>query len=345
MTDLKERLSDIEGLAQPDLWDEIEDRAHPAMARSRPSPVETVLKQDRHRVVGRRVALGAVVAGVLAVAIALPSVLPNGRGAAQRTAAAAFLLRASTVAAHQPAAAVPGPGQFLYTKTETTGGAQNYNVVTQDGYYQVLDRQWDETWAATDGSGRDRLKSGPGTIPSAKERAVWISAGRPSLAARTTDQMFKKGGLAYVDLSGLPRYPKQLLKAIEDRKAEGGPPGARETFTIIGDLLRQAYPWPKLRAALFQVAAGIPGVELVSPVTDPVGRTGVSIEETSNGIRSEWIFDPETSALLAVRVTVLHPRPSAYPDAQTVWWEAYLARGVVNSTSQRPKTDADFASG
>jgi len=52
----------------------------------------------------------------------------------------------------------------------------------------------------------------------------------------------------------------------------GGPPGDWETFAIIGDLLRETHAPPALRAALYEVAANLSGVEYIGEVKDAVGR-------------------------------------------------------------------------
>ena len=159
-----------------------------------------------------------------------------------------------------------------------------------------------------------------------------------------------------VKFSGKPRRADELLEAvaekaagwgddrfelrakIESREIESGPPGDAETFTIIGDLLRETYAPPALRAALYQVAAGLPGVELVGETKDHEGRDGVGVAYTSEGIRHELIFDPDTSALLGEQDVVVDPAPTHLDvGAGTVLgWAAYLSSGVVDSISDRP---------
>ena len=94
------------------------------------------------------------------------------------------------------------------------------------------------------------------------------------------------------------RIPDALLQVIEDRTIVGGPPGDAETFVLIGDLLRETYASPALRAALYEVAAGLPGVELIGNVRDASGRPGVAVAYEHDGARNELIFDPETAAML-----------------------------------------------
>ena len=65
-------------------------------------------------------------------------------------------------------------------------------------------------------------------------------------------------------------------------------------FTIVGDLLRESPAPPALRRALWEVAATIPGVQLVGPVTDAAGRAGVAVERG----RARYVLDPSDGRLL-----------------------------------------------
>jgi len=137
----------------------------------------------------------------------------------------------------------------------------------------------------------------------------------------------------------LPADPEQLGTLIEERKIEGGPPGDAETFTIIGDMLRETYAPPQLRSALYQIAAGLPGVELVGTVKDEVGRDGVAVGYTSHGIRHELIFDPDTSALLGERYMVTDPgqvQEGHFQVGSVFGWAVYLSSGIVDGTDQHP---------
>src|SRR5205085_10637482 len=114
-----------------------------------------------------------------------------------------------------------------------------------------------------------------------------------------------------------------------------------EMFTLVGDTLRETNASPQLRSALYQVAATIPGVELVGTVTDQAGRQGTAVGLTSGGaggpIQHQLIFDPDTSALLFEQ-TVLEGHAS-WTDAEpgsVITWSVYLASGVVDSTDQTP---------
>ena len=85
---------------------------------------------------------------------------------------------------------------------------------------------------------------------------------------------------------------------LSARRIEGGPPGPAEDFVQVGDLLRETDASPALRAAIYQVAAKIPGVVALGTVTDHAGRSGIGLAYDDHGVQSALIFDPATSALL-----------------------------------------------
>jgi hypothetical protein len=119
---------------------------------------------------------------------------------------------------------------------------------------------------------------------------------------------FATGGTS-VDWDGLFALPTEV-EALERRLRAGingaGPDDDSELFVIVGDLLRESPAPPALRRALWQVAARVPGVELVGAATDMSGRTGTAVrrggttyvvdqndgrllEEQSHGWRSTYL--------------------------------------------------------
>ncbi|MGB8880874.1 MAG: hypothetical protein WCD11_31535, partial [Solirubrobacteraceae bacterium] len=101
------------------------------------------------------------------------------------------------------------------------------------------------------------------------------------------------------------------------------------------------------RAAAFRALEQIPGVRYLGAARDPVGRAGVAIALdrtaterifTINGpatgamvrLRSELIFNPSTSALLAQETLLLDPPP--IPGVRAPFptnWSVYLTSRVV----------------
>jgi len=230
------------------------------------------------------VAAGAATAaaGATALAIGLLSgpagtALPAGASGHPQAATVTALYKLSKVAARQRTGTAPGPGQFQYTSS--VGINQSCTVARL--YYCVNFREQREIWIGPDGSGRIRGTETDPVFPTAKDRQNWKALGReaPPLVGPPSDERFGPGGLSTgpVDLSKLPTDPAKLAEMISSRKIEGGPPGPAEDFVQVGDLLRETSASPELRAALFKVAAGIPGVKLLGTVTDSDGRSGTAI--------------------------------------------------------------------
>jgi hypothetical protein len=241
-----------------------------------------VRRHRRPRGLVLSVAAGAAAAAAGATALALGllsgpagTALPGAASGHPQAATVAALHKLSRVAARQSAVGPPGPGQFQYTSS--VGINQACTVARL--YFCVNYREQREIWIGADGSGRIRETSSDPTFPSAKDRHNWIALGKPKLLTGPSDDHFGPGGLSDgpVDLSKLPTDPAQLAAMISSRKIEGGPPGPAEDFVQVGDLLRESDASPALRAALFKVAAGIPGVKLLGTVTDSDGRSGTAI--------------------------------------------------------------------
>jgi hypothetical protein len=172
-----------------------------------------------------------------------------------------------------------------------------------------------------------------------------VSDGSPDIlpASSDVDSIEAKGALVVPDLSNLPTNPGTLLAGVEARTVGSSfdaPAGAAGTFEIIGDLLRETDASPRLRAALYQAAAQMPGVTLIGTVTDAAGRSGTAVAYASGGEQNELIFDPTTSVLLGEATVVTDPTQLCRLDVSvgTVLGEtSYVASGVVNSTSDVPE--------
>jgi hypothetical protein len=270
--------------------------------------------------------LGAT-AVVAAAAIVASIVLPSGDTGGASPAAAGVLRQAARTAAKAPATAPPAPGQFVYTKSQS----QNENTAVVDNQaINFFQPQTREIWIGPDGSGRLRVSNGRPRFATSADRANWVAEGKPVLTgAATSDENFGAGGLSYLDLSKLPADPAELKQLIVDRTIEGGPPGDAETFTIIGDLLRETYAPPAVRSALYTIASELPGVQLIGTTTDHAGRSGIAVAYVSHGVGQELIFDRQTSALLGEQTV----------DGNTgkvQGWTSYLSSGVVDSTTSTP---------
>ena len=282
----------------------------------------------------------AAAAAIVAAAVIIPQLTSDSPLGGVQSAAADALNKVADVAAGQQATAPPAAGQFVYTKTRAVWEADTYGAgPNHDQNFAIMMPVTRESWIGPDGSGRLLETNGAPSFRTPDDRSAWVAAGRPDLrAGQTSNETYGKGGLSYVDLSNLPTDTAQLRQLIVDRKVEGGPAGDAETFTIIGDLLRETWASPALRAALYRIASELPGVQLVGTVQDQAGRSGTAVAYTSNGVSQELIFDPATSALMGEESVVADPakvKPTA-PAGTVLSWSVQLASGVVDSTSQAP---------
>ena len=111
-------------------------------------------------------------------------------------------------------------------------------------------------------------------------------------------------GLTWDQLYALPTDPAKLGAVLSNRvkgygpdpNPTGGVSAVQEEFVEIGDLLRESPASPALRKALYEVAAGIPGVRLVGNLKDALGRTGVGVARDGE---DTLLIDPASGQLLA----------------------------------------------
>jgi hypothetical protein len=316
------------------------------------SRIEAEQRRPRRQLTHRRhwLLAACVVTAAAVVVIAVTVVLPSGKGDGlssagkyihklpristngneNRQLVSAVLLRAARTAGTQPAV-TPGPGQFVYTKSESVYEAV---TATQQGFVPIaFQPSTREIWISPDGSGRILDSSGHLFFARHADAVYYYNAYRNQMDlmnGHVSDD--HEGDLGYIDLSNVPTDPTQLKQLIDSRKLEGGPPGNAETFQIIGDLLRDTSAPPAVRSALYTIVSQLPGVELIGPTHDQIGRPGTGVAYVSRGLRNELIFDPQTSALLAEQQSVVETsRWNPFPPGSVIGWAAYLASGVVDS--------------
>ncbi|HET6998642.1 MAG TPA: CU044_5270 family protein [Solirubrobacterales bacterium] len=354
-------MKDVELLRQfrealPSARDESRETARAALLERTEAAGRTGLEGRAPAWRSRRVRLAVAGVGIAAVLVALPVAIFGGSGRVEP--AAADILRETAVVAATREATTPGPGEFLYTRSKSA-------YLTATPYLPAGERhlctgrnpcdmtgapQWSalrpvvrETWVSFDGSrmGRAREVSGEARFVSEDQRRHWVAAGEPPLPeAGHVEDMTLSGSGEFVDASGLPTDPVSLRELIEARKIPGlsGPPGEAETFVLIGDMLRGTYLPAEIRAALYEVTAELPGVELLGKVEDPVGRPGMGVAFTDEkrGTRQELIFDPETSVLLGERVSLVRSGVYGFeaPPGTPIGYTAYLESKVVDSVGK-----------
>ena len=95
-------------------------------------------------------------------------------------------------------------------------------------------------------------------------------------------------------LQSIPTQPDALLAYLKAGKKWTN----HNPATEIGDMIRETIMPPALAAALYRLAATLPGATLVPHATNVAGRAGIGIMWTSKTARqvykNEWIFDKTT---------------------------------------------------
>jgi len=288
---------------------------------------------------GVRIAAIGFALAVIAAVVSVTGVA--GRGETE-TALARVLNQVADVASEQQSQS-PGPHQFLYTRSRSAylstvafaPGCEERPCEASEEWSVLVPRR-NESWVPFDGFrfGRVRSVTGKPEFVSEVQRAAWVAAGSPPLArAGQVEDSTLTGGVP-LDGEDLPTDPAALRRLVEAREIPGveGPPGEAETFVLIGDMLRHAYLPASVRAALYEATAELPGVELLGAVEDPAGRpgTGIAYADRKRGVRHELILDPETSALLGERDSLIRSGAHGF-EGTTIGYAAYLEEKVVDS--------------
>ena len=277
----------------------------------------------------RRLALAAAAAAVALAAAALVGL--GTRGDSTASAATVALRKAAAVARAQPPLHRPGPGEYLYVKS--VDAYLGTAVYSGNVSFSALTPHVREVWLGPAG-GRVRVRTGRAEFVSERDRQTWIELGRPNLGDRGGDDM-RVPPARPLDL---PADPDALWDRLERDAQHGGSSVPDQMFTLVGDSLRETSATPAQRAALYEVAARIPGVELLGRVTDRSGRPGVAVArvDEANRIRYTLIFDPKTSALLGEEQAVVDGNALGYPAGTVIGYATYVRSGIVDSLGRRP---------
>ena len=335
----------------------IEERIRSALAPYRLDEALTPIADDGRsafRWRRRRLPISLAAAAALALVVfVLATLLPVGAGGPD-PAVASILHRFGQIAGRAAPEPAPRPGQYVYTETMAQESYLHYDGAYRFVYTVSVTTQ---QWLGTDGSGRQVNTTGRPSFPTEADRSryeSYLASGAKEADlmqadwGKTTQDRYGPGGLYWRDTSTLPTDPTELGRLIEDREIVGGPDGDWESFVLATDLIRDSYARPELRAALYAYMAGLSGIELLGSTTDALGRPGVALASTHDGIRNEVIFDRSNAKILEERQVVLDPDESvlqnpgsgevAYANAgQTFYASTYASFGaVVDSMTEEP---------
>lgn len=308
-------------------------------------------KPRRRRV---RVGVVVVVALLAAALVAALLIVPTG---SPGSSAAATLNEAAQVAASRPSGPVPGAHEYLYYEM-TQGGVQATPVSAGQKAILYHYAQTSDTWVAPNGSGRQRITSGPDTVVLPSQRAEWESSRYRVIPPTTSDTTFPTtfagihpvGGplivpngrqssyvLSYPDTAKFPTQPAALERAIKKYFGVTGG-GSSTVFFLAGDAL-QVGASPALRAALFKLVEQLPGVTLLGRTKDASGRVGTGVALSTSHFRDILVFNPHTSAVLGdLTVTVRSSSMlgTVVPKGTVVDFTTFGKTGVTSSITRRP---------
>jgi hypothetical protein len=217
------------------------------------------------------------------------SASPSGTSKPAEYTTAAMLLRAAGNAAGAQQGGWPDAAYWHVTSTYTQSG-HTYQREIWIGHHAsgvLIDH----------GVGPGVMPLGPGVFPDGHSGVTW-----DQLYAMPTDPAALGALLA-----------NNVKDFGPDPNPTGGVSSVQEEYVSIGDLLRESPASPALRKALYDVAAGIPGVRLVGNMKDARGRTGVGVERNGETL----LIDPATGQLLA--------------DIVGTWTATYVTQGPASS--------------
>jgi hypothetical protein len=353
----------------------------------------------------RRVLRVPLAAGLaVGAAIVLVVALVPGTESPQ-SAAAAALTHLASQATQEPITL--GPSQYLYTEVERPTNVVTTGRASGASYSWYLSGSV-QTWVAADGSGRQVTTTDPTPrFFSSADRTLWVAAGQPPLAippgqlSRTEN--FGPGSTSEVntpvplyDVSNLPTDSGALAMVLgnENQGSEdlGTLPAGISTLDSVSacdssscSLFERAAALlqgpdvgetPALRAALFQVLASVPGIQLLGTTVDPTGQSGLglqlvdhvpastetvicepgnapatSVTETHPASAATFtiVVDPQTTTVLSSGETFTPSLTAALPNPcgssggssqarrLTPSWSTVLAQGIVDSETAIPR--------
>lgn len=270
----------------------------------------------------RRILIPAAGLGLAAALAVL--LLTGGHGRTVDAAAAAALRDVADAARAQPPTLPVGARGVLYFRVESEFALP---MAGEPPFHRGIDSEDDvaflarakstqEVWVGDD-RGLVRNTTGAPVFPTERDRAAWVEAGRPRLPRASTFE----DELGGIERLRIPTDPDALLEYLEDRAADGDHGPAYIFETQIAGYLQEWGVTPAQRAALYEVAARLPGIELLGRRTDPEGRTGIAFATRAEdrAERVTLIIDPDTGELLAKTSVTLSdsPIPAGTTGSQT----------------------------
>ena len=315
-----------------------------ALPASPPPPAPRLSAAPVRHPTRRIVVAGLAVAAAgtaVAVVVGNPVAVPPAQAAA-RTA----LRRAARHAAAAPFS-VPRVDQYLYVRS--VGQSLASRNLPGGDLVIFLSPEVDQVWQAVDPArpGLQRQSGGgaptflrPGDEQRLGQAGLLDALDIPDTPQEMTIPAYFSGNRfttpSWPFLAGLPTDPDGLYQQIEAFARGHGPSLHEEMLVTISDALNYSTAPPAVVAALYEVAARVPGVELVPGAVDVSGRRGVAVALASYWTRRELIFDETTGTFLGSREFFAHAQ-LGYPAGTLVTSQATTVT-VVDAIGQTSAT-------
>jgi hypothetical protein len=273
-------------------------QADPGRGRTRAKPRPKLRRTGTVLVAGAVLTAAAVaIATATAVGTHTSPPAPKAAQPAAPATAAQQLARIATAAARQPAPVVPD-SDFTYIRSmvayEVDSISNGHETTSME---KLHERQIWLPVANVCATGLlieqgERTPISPFPVVNGKvDRHPLKGTPMPNFSCPSEGHL---GDTTYRLLQSIPTQPDALLAYLKAGKkwTNDDPP------TEIGDMIRETIMPPALAAALYRLAATLPGATLVPHATNVAGRAGIGIMWTSKTARqvykNEWIFDKTT---------------------------------------------------
>lgn len=300
--------------------------AAPAAAETLTVPAKTGRPKMRSRIA----LMAAAAAFLVGVMVTADVVLPDRGRASAEAAEVLHNAAAATIQASDP---VLQPGQYLKIETRELTGSS----IVSDG----VQLSWQETtggqlYIPADVTG-EWIWNREARLPtdSAPEAVQEAARLRPTLDPDYQAAMvgvFRAEGGAFsgpeytilgaplTDTSELPRDPRKLLDLIYERTKDRKDPDIK-AFEAIMEALRTGVIPADLRAAFYQAAALIPGVDVTDGQAMVDGRTGIAIGIPGPGgvSRNDLIIDPVSGMVIGEQIVLLQDHDGAAAGTIESW--------------------------
>ncbi|WP_233617948.1 CU044_5270 family protein [Actinomadura sp. WAC 06369] len=294
----------------------------------------------RFRLRGRTALAGALAAGAVAAGAVIAAVDAPAPGAPDpivRTMPVAHvrvLQQAADRAADAPELH-PRPGQFLVIESRMMNTAEDNGA---DGQVRYLYRVERTLWAPYEGDSTRAVLRTTVLPPKQWPGRPLPEAARQGVGETSTEKAADFDGRAewlrtdYAYLSKLPTEAEGMYAHLYTGLGTGREADA-QAWQNLGGMLTEAYMPAAQRAALFRAAAAIPGVTTVGKAVDAAGRTGVAValDVPGTGIRTEYIFDPDTYDYLGERGVVTDASRAQAPVGSVLAATAQLSVRVADA--------------